>query len=508
MRLMPQSYWIDSAELPTHRSLNRDVEVDVIVVGAGITGITAAYLAKQAGKTVALLDRDRSGMIDTGHTTAHLTAVTDLRLQEISRNFGRDAARATWDAGVAAIDQIASLIRRHDIACDFHWVPGYLHASLSNPDPKRIEELESEAALAREFGIKAEMLPAVPLFGVPGVKFSHQAIFHPLKYLAALLRTLPGGGSHVYEQTNADEITDDPLTVRSGQHKIRGKYLILATHTPLQGVTGTLGAMLFQTKLALYTSYAIGGKVPKGILSAASFWDNGDPYDYLRIEPGTDHDYVIFGGEDHKTGQVSATEEPYRRLESRLRSYFPQITVDHRWSGQVIETNDGLPLIGETSAGQFAATGFSGNGMTFGTLGAMMAVDKLLHRTNPWEDLFDINRKKILGGTWSYLVENKDYPYHLVRDWLARGDGDSTDQLARGEGKILKLDGKKVAAYRNDQGALSLCSPICTHLKCIVDWNSAEKTWDCPCHGSRFQPTGEVISGPAEEPLEKLPDPP
>jgi glycine/D-amino acid oxidase-like deaminating enzyme/nitrite reductase/ring-hydroxylating ferredoxin subunit len=491
---------MDSAQLPSHPKLDRNLDVDIIVVGGGITGITAAYLAKQAGKKVALIDRARCASIDT----AHLTAVTDLRLKDIAHTFGKDAARATWDAGSAAIDQIVRTIRKEDIDCDFHWVPGYLHAPLRNADPKFIQELEEEAKVAREFGIRAEMLPAVPVFDVPGVRFSHQAIFHPRRYLSALLKLIPGDGSYVFEETSADEITDKPLTVKSGRFKIKGEYLILATHTPLQGTTGTLSALLFQTKLALYTSYVIGGTVPKGRLPNAAFWDNDEPYGYLRIEPREADDYVIFGGEDHKTGQVSETEVPYDRLESRLRTYVPDVKVEHRWSGQVIETNDGLPFIGETAEGQFAATGFSGNGMTFGTLGAMMAIDKFFHRRNPWEDLFDVSRKKIIGGTWSYLTENKDYPYHLLRDWMARGEGDSTDALAKGEGKILKLDGKKVAAFRDDNGKVTLCSPVCTHLKCIVDWNSTEKTWDCPCHGSRFQPTGEVISGPAEEPLERL----
>lgn len=499
------SYWIESAALPSHPKLDRDLSVDVIVVGGGIMGITAAYLAKQAGKTVALVERARCASVDTGHTTAHLTAVTDLRLHQIARSFNRDAALGTWHAGMAAIDQIVSLIRRHDIDCDFHWVPGYLHASLRDADPRHIEELEREAAFARDLGIRCELLPTVPLFNVPGVKFSHQAIFHPRKYLNALLDGIPGDGSHVFEETSADEITDSPLTVKCGDHSLRGDYLILATHTPLQGVTGTLSALLFQTKLSLYTSYAIGGRIPQGSLPHASFWDTGNPYDYLRVEPRDDHDYLIFGGEDHKTGQQADTTESYRKLEDRLRRFAPGVEIDHRWSGQVIETNDGLPFIGETAERQFAATGFSGNGMTFGTVGAMMAIDRLLERENPWTDLFDIHRKKIRGGTWSYLVENKDYPYHLLRDRIARSEGDSVEQLGKGEGKILKLDGKKVAAYRDEDGEVIQCSPVCPHLGCIVDWNSAEKTWDCPCHGSRFQPTGEVISGPAEEPLEKIP---
>ncbi len=498
------SYWVETASLPTHRPLDRDLDVDVIVIGGGITGITTAYLAKKANKTVALIDRGHCASIDTGHTTAHLTAVTDLRLYEIAKTFNRDAAKAVWDAGSAAIDEIVKLIRREDIACDFHWVPGYLHAPLRDPNPKYVEELEREAAFAQELGIKAEMIGSVPLFGVPGVKFSHQAIFHPRKYLQALLRIVDGGGSHVCETTAVDEITADPLTVKCGKHTVRGKYLVLATHTPLQGIAGTMSALLFQTKLALYTSYVVGGKVAKGRVPAASFWDNSEPYDYLRIEPHEDHDYVIFGGEDHKTGQEADPAAHYERLEKRLRQYVPEIRLDRRWSGQVIETNDGLPFMGETAEKQFVATGFAGNGMTFGTLGAMMALDAASGRKNPWQELFDVHRKKLLGGTWSYVTENSDYPYHLVRDWLARSDGDSKSDVARGEGKILKLDGKKVAAYRDEQGKLTLCSPVCTHLKCIVGWNDAEKTWDCPCHGSRFRPTGEVISGPAEEPLERI----
>ena len=504
---MTSSYWIDTAGLPEHPKLTRSVDVDVAVVGGGITGITAAYLAKKAGKTVALVERATCASIDTGHTTAHLTAVTDLRLKDLARIFNRDAARATWDAGAAAIDQIVTLIRREDIACDLHWMPGYLHAPLRDPDRRRIDELEEEAKIAAELGINAELVGSVPFFKVPGVKFSHQAVFHPRKYLRALLRVIDGGGSYVFENTSVDEISAAPLTLKSGRHAIKAQYLILATHTPLQGITGTMSALLFQTKLALYTSYVVAGKLPKGILPKACFWDNADPYDYLRIEPHDDHDYVIFGGEDHKTGEVKDTEAPFGRLEQRLRSYLPEIVIDRRWSGQVIATNDGLPFIGETAPQQFAATGFAGNGMTFGTLGAMMAIDKLLGKTNPWSDLFDVHRKKLLGGTWTYITENSDYPYYLVRDWAARGEGDSTGELARGEGTILNLNGRKVAAYRDDKGTVTLCSPVCTHLKCIVAWNPAEKTWDCPCHGSRFGPTGDVIAGPAESPLEKIEKP-
>ena len=194
----------------------------------------------------------------------------------------------------------------------------------------------------------------------------------------------------------------------------------------------------------------------------------------------------------------------FGRLETRLKRILPMAEVQHRWLGQVIETNDGLPFIGESDAQQFVATGFCGNGFTLGTLSAVMARDRYLGRKNPWFDLFAVDRRKFHGGTWRYVTENLDYPYYMVRDRLARAESGSADDLKIGEGKVLKLDGKKTAAYRSEDGKLHLHSPVCTHLKCIVRWNEADKTWDCPCHGSRFKPTGEVLSGPAEAPLERL----
>jgi glycine/D-amino acid oxidase-like deaminating enzyme/nitrite reductase/ring-hydroxylating ferredoxin subunit len=501
------SYWIDSASLPRFPQLDRDLTVDVVIVGGGIMGLTTAYLLKKAGRKVAVLERGRCAAIDTGHTTAHLTAVTDLRLYEIRKTFGADAAKAVWDAGGAAIDQIVTNIRAEEIACDFRWVPGYLHAPLKDPTPADARELQREAKVAKELGIAAEYLAAVPYFERPGVRFPHQALFHPRKYLAALARQVAGGGSFIFENTEAGEMEEKPLAVKAGEHRLRCRQIVIATHNPLMGVAGLTGATLFQSKLALYSSYAVGAKLPSGLLPEASFWDTDDPYYYLRVEKKRDHDYAIFGGEDHKTGQEKDTQVPYRRLEQRLRQFLPKAKIDHRWSGQVIETSDGLPYIGEVIAHQFAATGFAGNGMTFGTLGAMMAADWVLGRENPWKKLFDPGRKKIRGSTWSYVSENADYPYYMLRDHLGGTEGKSLAAVQRNQGKILHLGGKKVAAYRDAAGKVTLCSPICTHLKCIVDWNEAERTWDCPCHGSRFKPTGEVISGPAEEPLEKLPEP-
>ncbi len=501
------SLWIDSAPLPAWPALDRDPKVDVVVIGGGITGITAAYLLKRAGLTVALLERERCAGVDTGLTTAHLTSVIDRRLHELVEKFDASAARAVWDGGAAAIDEIVRLIRERDIGCGFRWVPGYLHAPLTKPsgDGPAQQELEREALTAEQLGIPVTREPLVPFAGRPGLKFPNQAVFHPRHYVGELLRRIPGGGSHVYEHTAAGEVTENPLAVKAGGHRIECGYLVVATHNPVMGHTPLVPATFFQTKLALYTSYAVAAKVPLGFLPEASFWDTGNPYYYLRVNRSDGHDLAIFGGEDHKTGQEADTAAAYRRLEERFKALVPEARVTHRWSGQVLETGDGLPYIGDIVDRQFVATGFGGNGMTFGTLGAMMAVDAVLKRKNPWQELFDVHRKKISGSAWHYLKENIDYPYYMARNALTPASTEGLNAVERNTGKILSLNGKKVAAYRDAHGKVTLCSPVCTHLRCIVGWNGAEQTWDCPCHGARFKPTGEVISGPAEEPLEKIP---
>ena len=497
-------FWIDSTSFPRFSKLSSDERVDVVVVGAGITGLTAAYLLTAAGRSVAVLDRTRCVEIDTAHTTAHLTMVTDVRISELVKTFGRDHAQAAWDAGLAAIWQIDSNIRELQIDCDFNWVPGYLHAPRDPSKQKEEVDFAEEAKIASELGFDAQLVDAVPLVGGPGVRFENQARFHPRKYLAAIARAIVAGGGHIYEHSEASEFSDEPLSVKANGYTLTCDDIVIATHNPLMALQNMAAATLFQTKLALYTSYVVAGRVKKGLVPDALFSDTGDPYDYLRVETHRDHDVVIFGGEDHKTGQVNDTNKCFDAVERRLKSLLPAVDVTHRWSGQVIETPDGLPYLGRSVDHQYIATGFAGNGMTFGTLGAMIAVDGILGRTNPWAGLFDPSRKAIRSGAWSYVTENKDYPYYLVRDRFAGPEGRSLRQVGRGQGMILDLDGKRVAAYRDADGSTTLRSATCTHMGCEVKWNTAERTWDCPCHGSRFKPTGQVLAGPAESPLSEV----
>lgn len=496
-------YWATSATFPQFARLAGNLVTDVVVVGAGVTGLTAAYLLAKAGKQVVVLERSRCALTDTGHTSAHLTMVTDARLTELVKRFGRDHAQAVWDAGLAALSTIDDAIRNHGIDAAFDWVDGYLHAPLADDSHDETKRLQEDATLACDLGFEAEYIEAVPVVNRPGIRFANQAHVHPRRYLAGVAKALVALGGRIYEHSSADEFRAEPREVKVAGHTIRCEDIVIATHNPLLGLASVAGATLLQTKLALYTSYVIAGRVPKGIVPDALWWDTADPYHYLRVEPHRNFDVIIFGGEDHKTGQQDDTVSCYQRLEGRLTALVPQVSVTHRWSGQVIETPDGLPYVGQTADHQYAATGYAGNGLTFGTLGGMMMSDAILGRPNPWTDLFDPSRKALTRGLWDYVKENADYPYYLVRSRFARADAQSLRAVKPGQGTIVELDGAKVAAYRDPSGAVTLRSATCTHMGCIVAWNTAERTWDCPCHGSRFTPTGDVISGPAEAPLSK-----
>jgi glycine/D-amino acid oxidase-like deaminating enzyme/nitrite reductase/ring-hydroxylating ferredoxin subunit len=430
--------------------------------------------------------------------------VTDTRLGELSRKFGKTHAQAVWDAGLAAIAEIETIVREHEIECDFEWVSGYLHAPGGRADSGQAKSFQDEAGLATEMGFDAEAVGNVPFIGGPGVHFDNQARFHPRKYLAGVAAAICENGGEIFEHTEAEEFRDEPRGVKANGHWIHAGEIVIATHNPLVGVAGMTSATVFQTKLALYTSYAVAGRVRPGVVPDALFWDTADPYRYVRLDRQADHDLVIVGGEDHKTGQVSDTNACYARLERALVAKLPQIVLTHRWSGQVIETPDGLPYIGRTKEHQYIATGFAGNGMTFGTLSAMIIVDAIRQQHNPWTDLFDADRPAIRRGMWDYIKENAQYPYYLMRSRFAGAEARSLRAVKRGEGKVVEHDGKKVAVYRHPNGTVTARSATCTHMACTVAWNAAEGTWDCPCHGSRFTRDGEVMAGPAETPLSRV----
>jgi glycine/D-amino acid oxidase-like deaminating enzyme/nitrite reductase/ring-hydroxylating ferredoxin subunit len=475
--------------------------VDVVVVGAGITGLTAALLLKRAGKRVAVLERERVASGETGSTSAHLTCVTDLRLRDLVRRFGEDDAFAVWEGGRLAIDLIETNVEQLQIDCGFRRVPGYLVASLESERDER-DALQEESELASRLGFANRFVARSPLAGRPAVVYADQAIFHPGRYLEGLARAVDGDGCVLCERAEFGQALEDPTVVVVNGHNISCDALVVATHVPLVGLTNMARATLFQTKLHPYSTYVIGARIPHGAPPAALYSDTSDPYFYLRLHDDDAGRYAIFGGADHKTGTVDDTEQCYRRVQDTLLRLFPSAQVERRWSGQVIETSDGLPFIGQTAERQFIATGYAGNGLTFGSLGGVMAHDFVLQRENPWRDLFDPVRKK-LAGIASVIRENAAYPVQFILDRLRQDRRDDPETLAPGEARVFKIDGQPVAAHRRADGTIVRVSAVCTHLGCLVRWNRAEATWDCPCHGSRFTDDGLVIGGPAEDPLER-----
>lgn len=497
---MPTPIWL-TEETKHYPHLNNDLTVDVAVVGAGITGATTAYLLKKAGLKVALLEKGSCVQGETGHTSAHLSYVTDLRIHELVDSFGREVAQAVWDAGHAAILQIEELVRTLKIDCEFAWVPGYLHTPWDQARSLESdrESLQYDAQLAAELGFAATYCDSVPLVDVAGVRFADQALMHPVKYVAGLLKHIVGGGGHVYENSEVDEIEEGIVHCRG--HKVRCEHVVVATHVPLRGKAGDAQSMLLQTRLAAYSTYVISARLPKEGIAPALYWDTASPYNYLRLQDQGDYILAVFGGEDHKTGQVKNTTEPFHLLERRWQRTFPHSRVGKHWSGQVINTTDGLPFIGELGPKQYIATGFAGNGLTFGTFAGMMIRDAIAHIANPWRDLFRPDRAVIRKGIWNYLAENADFPRYYLQDRLTPAEADSIDEVPIGTGRIVRMNGERVAVYRDAHDHVSCRSAVCSHMGCIVRWNPAERTWDCPCHGSRFAPTGHVIAGPAESSL-------
>lgn len=402
-----ESCWTSTAQLPVFQPLAQSLDVDVVVIGGGVTGITTAHLLKQAGVRVALIERHRCGGGQTGRSTAHLTAVTDIPLTRLVERQGADQARAMWEAGFAAISRIRAEIRDSRINCEFAWVRGCLHASLDQPLSQARSALTQEASIANALGLEAAYVDQVPGLGRPGVWFDGQARLHPLRYLSVLLDRIDGDGSFVFEQTPVDDIDVDTLRVRSGPFTVAARYIVVATHIPLAAAVRDIPDLRLTTNVM--TSYAISGTAPHGYFDEGLYWEHCEsPYEYLRVDREEQHDVIIFGGVDHAGEASAAAGDHLARLERRLATRVPGVRVGHRWSGAIVETADGRPYIGEVRRGIFVATGFGGNGMTFGTLAGMMAVDAARGARSPWSDLFDPRRSMVPNTPWKDALAGQE----------------------------------------------------------------------------------------------------
>ncbi|HEY0140301.1 MAG TPA: FAD-dependent oxidoreductase [Thermoanaerobaculia bacterium] len=493
MQQASTSLWNATTPLPPPRPLTGDLHVDVAIVGAGITGLTAAVLLEERGRTVAVLEKAAIASGETGNTTAHITEAVDARYHYLRRAFGKDEARRVAEASHAAMEKIAELVEKYSIDCRFRRVPGYLYTEKR----KYIAGVKNEASAAQEAGLDVRWQEQVPLpFPTRGAAvFANQAQFHPGRYVTALASRV----QNLFTGTLVTRITEGgPCVVETERGRVYARNVLMASNVPIAGF------QTVHTKMTPYRTYAIAFLVddehPEGL-----FWDTADPYHYTRWQDTDEGTYLIVGGEDHKVGDEEDTEACFERLLQYATEQFGVKPVRYRWSGQIIEPHDGLPFIGG-SGPLFISTGYSGQGMTMGTLGAMICTDLITDVENPWAPLFNPMRVPARGSVREFLAQNIGFATQVVSDRLtARGvEATETFDVKSGEGKILAINGRKVACYRDEAGALHGVSPVCTHMRCDVAFNAAERTWDCPCHGSRFTPDGDVLNGPARTPLEKI----
>jgi glycine/D-amino acid oxidase-like deaminating enzyme/nitrite reductase/ring-hydroxylating ferredoxin subunit len=498
-----------ATDVPDLPSLTGDTRTSVCIVGAGIAGMTTAYLLGRAGKAVVVIDDGPIGGGETGRSTAHITAALDDHYSEIEKLHGEEGIRIAAQSHSAAIDKIESIASLEDIDCDFERVDGYLFAG--TPDDRKA--LEEELKAARRAGLdEVEMVDRAPIKSFdtgPALRFPRQAQFHPLKYLNGLARAILRDGGHIYSGTHATTINDgEPATVKTSDgHVITADNVVVATNSPVNDW------VILHTKQAAYRTYVIAARIPRGSVQRGLYWDTLDPYHYIRlqevdtlVDPSHRQDLLIVGGEDHKTGQANDADERFRCLEEWTRQRFPMIgNVDFRWSGQIMEPVDYMAFIGKNPGNDqhiYIATGDSGNGITHGTIAGMLLTDLILGRKNPWTKLYDPSRVT-LRATPDFLKENLNVAAQFS-DWATGSEVDSYEQIPPGGGAVIRRGMKKIAVYRDENGEIHERSAVCTHLYCIVAWNSAERTWDCPCHGSRFDPYGQVVNGPAITPLREV----
>jgi glycine/D-amino acid oxidase-like deaminating enzyme/nitrite reductase/ring-hydroxylating ferredoxin subunit len=489
-----QSVWAASAALPEFPPLQENVHVDVCVIGAGIAGLTTAYVLARSGKLVAVLDDGPVAGGMTQMTTAHITNMLDDRYFEVEKLHGREGARLAADSHTAAIDRIETIVKQEQIDCDFTRLDGYLF--LAEGDKR--ETLERELEAAHRCGLRmVQMLERAPFASFdtgPCLRFPNQGQFHPVKYLASLAQAIVHEGGRIFTGSHADRVEGGvPGVVHVGRHVVSGDAIVVATNVPIND------RVAIHTKQAPYMTYVIAARVPRGSVPRVLSWDTGDPYYYIR----THDDLLIVGGEDHKSGQASDTAERHARLEAWARQRFPMMgPVELAWGGQIMETQDYLAFIGHNPMDHeniYVATGDSGMGITHGTIAGMLLSDLIFGRTNPWEALYDPSRVTLRAAA-DFARENSNVALQYA-DWLTAGDVKSADEIPPGSGALLRRGLEKIAAYRDEEGRLHEHLAGCPHLGCVVHWNRSESTWDCPCHGSRFDPYGKVINGPANKDL-------
>ncbi|WP_232688734.1 FAD-dependent oxidoreductase [Halobacterium zhouii] len=491
------SVWLDTTPETDYGSLSQDVTVDTAVVGGGIVGVTTAFELAEAGQSVALVERDHVLTGVTGHTTAKLTAQHGLVYRYLLDEFGRRRARQYATANQTAIDDVEARVEDLGIDCDFERTAAYTYTESADDR----EQYRSEADAASALGLPASYTESLPeeLDAAGAVQFDDQARFHPRKYLLALADEVDDGDSHVFERTTAVDVEDgDPCRVTTDRGTVMADDVVLATHFPIHD------RALYFARMHPKRSYVLAVELendpPDGL-----YYRPGDPY--FSVRPvSTAERTVLVGGQNHRTGTGGSTEARYRRLERSARDAFDVASIRYRWSTQDQVSVDRVPFVGlhaPFADHVYVATGFGGWGMTNGTAAGRVLSDLVLEGESPWQEVYRPTRFEATASTRALLSHGAATAKHLVGDRFEHQSKEDVRALGRGDAGMFEVEGDRVAVYRDDDGEVHAVSAVCTHMGCLVHWNDAHRTWDCPCHGSRFDHDGSVIDTPAVDGLEE-----
>jgi glycine/D-amino acid oxidase-like deaminating enzyme/nitrite reductase/ring-hydroxylating ferredoxin subunit len=500
--MFTKSIWNEYSGETDYAPLQQDITVDTAIIGGGITGAIAARLLARGGRKVALLEARKLGGGTTGHSTGNLYVGVDHTLSVLRSKYGVETLREVLAARNHAAQLIAHSVSEYGLDCDFTRCNWYFYSG----DPQVDADVDRELETAREAGLVMEPAdPAeLPFACSRAIRLRDQAQFNPRLYVQGLARAINADGCRIYENTPVESITEQRngiCRVKTAGGTVHAEHVIHATHTPK-------GIMLVQTMLGPYREYGIACRLRSGLPGPGIFWGYprmGEKYSTRRYTRGDEH-YLIVVGRPHKVGQLKGNVECLHRLEQFAAEHFPVVEVTHRWGGQHYRPADLLPYIGRTDEDSniLIATGFATDGLVYGALAAGMLADLILGRSNPWAELFDPSRKQPLKAAKNFIKENSNVFVQYLKDIPGLAEAKEFSEVAPGEGRIVEKNMQKLAVYRGHDNRLLVRSAICTHLACIVNWNGAEQTWDCPCHGSRFKPDGSILEGPALQPLYEI----
>jgi glycine/D-amino acid oxidase-like deaminating enzyme/nitrite reductase/ring-hydroxylating ferredoxin subunit len=483
--------------------LAENLEVDVAVIGAGITGITTAALLEQAGLRIAVLEATAVGGGATGCSTGNLYATLNQYLHRLAAKWDGDMMEQVVRSRRLAIALIERNIRDFRLQCGFSRQPWVLYSVDSAAEHEAVIEQEYRAAL--KAGLEARVTNELPLpYDIcRALVVSQQAQFDPLRYVRQLATAIRSGRCRIFEASPATNVDEEQCMVNAGEFTVKAEHIVMATHTPK-------GVSAIQTGLGPYREYAVAAPLRQKQLAGGIFWSVGEDKQSTRLIERDGRPFVMIVGERHKTGQHGDPDAAYQHLEALLQSRFDIEPPAFRWSAQQYHAADGLPYIGTSlgSSNLYLASGFGADGLVYGTLAAMIIADRITGKQNPFSELYAPSRFTPVKSAGAFIKENLNVAGYYVKDYIKGGDVTRLADVPRGEGRIVDIAGDRLAVYRDEDYQLHVLSPVCTHLKCIVHWNHAERSWDCPCHGSRFGIDGAVLEGPALGALEQRAMPP